>query len=52
LREALDEVLPPDLSTWMDEARRQRVIWRRDSIPMAERRPLLLEALNRLYEGR
>ncbi len=52
LREALDEVLPADLSTWMDEARRQRLIWRRDSVPMAERRPLLLEALNRLYEGR
>ena len=52
LREALDEVLPADLGTWMDEARRQRLIWRRDNVPMAERRPLLLEALNRLYEGR
>ena len=52
LREALDEVLPADLGAWMDEARQQRVIWRRDKVPMAERRPLLLQALNRLYEGR
>lgn len=52
LREALDEVLPADLGTWMDEARRQRAIWRRDHVPMADRRPLLLEALNRLYEER
>ncbi len=52
LREALDEVLPADLGTWMDEARRQRAIWRRDNVPMADRRPLLLEALNRLYEER
>lgn len=52
LREAFDEVLPADLGVWMDEARRQRVIWKRDNVAMAERRPLLLEALNRLYEER
>jgi uroporphyrin-III C-methyltransferase/precorrin-2 dehydrogenase/sirohydrochlorin ferrochelatase len=52
LREALAEVLPEDLGAWMDEARRQRGVWRRDGVPMAERRPLLLEALNRLYDGR
>ena len=28
------------------------MIWRRDEVPMAERRPLLLQALNRLYEGK
>src|SRR5215470_6950701 len=50
LREALDAVLPTDLQAWMDEARRQRVVWRRDGVPMEKRRPLLLEALNRLYE--
>jgi len=49
LREALDAVLPRDLSRWMHEAARQRKIWRRDRVPMSERRPLLLEALNRLY---
>jgi uroporphyrin-III C-methyltransferase/precorrin-2 dehydrogenase/sirohydrochlorin ferrochelatase len=50
LREALDAVLPRDLGAWMLEARRQRAIWRRNRVPMAERRPLLLQALNTLYE--
>jgi siroheme synthase-like protein len=49
VREALDAVLPHDLGAWMSEARRQRASWRRDRVPMAGRRPLLLEALNRLY---
>jgi hypothetical protein len=31
------------------EARRLRPEWRRDGVPMEERRPLLLRALNRLY---
>jgi len=52
MREALDAVLPQDLSLWMDEARRQRVAWRRDGVPMEARRPLLLEALNALYAER
>jgi uroporphyrin-III C-methyltransferase / precorrin-2 dehydrogenase / sirohydrochlorin ferrochelatase len=52
LREALDAVLPRDLGRWMREAARQRKVWRRDGVPMAERRPLLLEALNRLYGRR
>ncbi len=51
LREALDAVLPADLDTWMDEARRERVVWRETLVPMHERRPLLLKALNRLYEA-
>lgn len=49
LREALEMVLPDDLGAWVQEARRQRAAWRRDGVPMGERRPLLLEALNRLY---
>jgi siroheme synthase-like protein len=50
LREALDAWLPADLEIWMaasDEARRE---WKRDGVPMEERRPMLLETLNRLYE--
>lgn len=50
LREALDAVLPEDLDKWMAVAREERAKWRRDSVPMNERRPLLLEALNRIYE--
>jgi len=49
LREALDDLLPADLDGWMVEADRQRAIWRRDKVPMAARKPRLLEALNGLY---
>ncbi len=51
LREALDTVLPPDMNLWLDEARRQRGAWRRVGVPMDARRPLLLQALNKLYAG-
>ncbi len=52
LREALDALLPTDLDEWMavsDAARRE---WKEHKVPMAERRPSLLAALNRLYEGK
>jgi uroporphyrin-III C-methyltransferase/precorrin-2 dehydrogenase/sirohydrochlorin ferrochelatase len=52
LREALDRVLPADLGRWLEAARHERVGWRRDGVPMEARRPLLLEALNRLYAER
>src|SRR5262245_18012068 len=49
LREALDELLPQDLDAWLDEARRQRATWKKNGVPMNQRRSLLLDALNRLY---
>jgi uroporphyrin-III C-methyltransferase/precorrin-2 dehydrogenase/sirohydrochlorin ferrochelatase len=52
MREALDAWLPADLEEWMvaaDEARRE---WKRHGVPMHDRRPMLLETLNRLYERR
>jgi ATP sulfurylase len=49
LREALEAVIPEDLERWLAEARAERRRWKRDGVPMPERRPLLLEALNRLY---
>jgi siroheme synthase (precorrin-2 oxidase/ferrochelatase) len=52
LREALEAVLPEDLDRWLDEARAQRTKWRAEGVPMGARRPLLLEALNRLYAER
>jgi siroheme synthase-like protein len=52
LREGLEAVLPDDLESWTAEAERQRAEWRASAVPMAERRPRLLEALNRLYDGR
>jgi uroporphyrin-III C-methyltransferase/precorrin-2 dehydrogenase/sirohydrochlorin ferrochelatase len=52
LREGLEAVLPEDLEDWTAEAERQRQAWHAARVPMTERRPLLLEALNRLYEER
>src|SRR5436190_7815813 len=55
IRQGFDELLPRrDLAQWVREARRQRRQWKADGIPMEARKPLLLDALNRLYarEGR
>jgi uroporphyrin-III C-methyltransferase/precorrin-2 dehydrogenase/sirohydrochlorin ferrochelatase len=52
LREGLDALLPTDLGAWMTVARESRQVWRRDGVPMEQRRPQLLEALNRLYAER
>jgi siroheme synthase-like protein len=49
LREALEALLPDELERWVDIARRARSEWKRDNVPMEERRPLLLRALERLY---
>jgi uroporphyrin-III C-methyltransferase/precorrin-2 dehydrogenase/sirohydrochlorin ferrochelatase len=50
LREALDALLPRELATWLAQARAERVIWRRDHVPMEARKPHLLRALNALYQ--
>jgi siroheme synthase-like protein len=49
LREGLDALLPRDLAAWIWRARAERVAWRRDGVPMDERKPRLLQALNALY---
>jgi siroheme synthase-like protein len=49
LREAFDAWLPDDLETWLAAADQARRDWRQASVPMEERRPRLLEVLNRLY---
>jgi siroheme synthase-like protein len=49
LREALDALLPRDLDRWIDTARQQRIVWKRDAVPMDDRKPQLLAALNDLY---
>jgi uroporphyrin-III C-methyltransferase/precorrin-2 dehydrogenase/sirohydrochlorin ferrochelatase len=51
LREGLDALLPRDLATWLSRARAERLVWRRDNVPMAARKPRLLRALNELYQG-
>ena len=52
MREALESVLPDDLEAWMACARETRKRWLAEGIPMEQRRPLLLEALDKLYAGR
>ena len=51
LREGLDAWLPQDLDRWMQTADRARSLWKEMAVPMDRRRPMLLEALNRLYES-
>jgi uroporphyrin-III C-methyltransferase len=52
LREALEAVLPEELGQWVETARALRPQWKAERIPMEQRRPLLLEALNRIYGTR
>jgi uroporphyrin-III C-methyltransferase/precorrin-2 dehydrogenase/sirohydrochlorin ferrochelatase len=52
MREALEALLPDDLDAWMACAREARRDWLAQRVPMAERRPLLLDALVALYERR
>lgn len=49
LREAIDAVLPRDLARWVATANAERPAWKRDRVPLATRRPLLLRALNAMY---
>jgi siroheme synthase-like protein len=49
LREALEVVLPEDLESWVGTAQDLRAQWKAAGVPIANRRPLLLRALNELY---
>ena len=49
LREGLDAILPRDLDQWVEEARLERAVWRKEGVSMQERKPRLLRALNALY---
>jgi uroporphyrin-III C-methyltransferase / precorrin-2 dehydrogenase / sirohydrochlorin ferrochelatase len=50
LREGLEGVLPDELDAWHATATAARRDWLQDGVPMPARRPLLLQAINRLYE--
>lgn len=52
VREALEALLPDDLDRWLAAAQDARRSWLEQKVPMQERRPLMLEALNALYERR
>ena len=49
LREAVDRLLPEDLEAWVELGETLRHRWRADHVPMRDRRPLLLRALQELY---
>src|SRR5438034_359575 len=50
VREGIDALLPRDLAAWREIARTTRLVWRRDGVPMEERKPRLLRAINARYE--
>jgi uroporphyrin-III C-methyltransferase/precorrin-2 dehydrogenase/sirohydrochlorin ferrochelatase len=52
LREGLEAVVPKDIELWVATARELRQAQRAAGVPMTERRPRLLAALNRLYEAK
>jgi len=52
LREGIEAVLPEELGTWLAHAEGLRAEWKQQRVPLAERRPLLLERLNALYDDR
>lgn len=50
LREGLEAVVPDDIESWVATAGELRQAQRAAGVPMTERRPRLLAALNRLYD--
>ena len=51
LREAIEAIFPDDLERWIEIAKSEREAWKQQRVPITERRPLLLRALDRLYKG-
>jgi siroheme synthase-like protein len=51
VREAVDALLPTDFGAWMEIARTARIDWKRDAVPMEQRKPKLLRALNEKYRS-
>ena len=52
MREGLEALVPEEIETWLELSRQHARVWRETGIPMEERRPLLLAAINRLYAER
>jgi uroporphyrin-III C-methyltransferase/precorrin-2 dehydrogenase/sirohydrochlorin ferrochelatase len=52
LREALEALLPEEIEEWVWAAQALRTAQRAGKVPMSDRRPRLLEALNELYAAR
>ncbi|MDX2023837.1 MAG: bifunctional precorrin-2 dehydrogenase/sirohydrochlorin ferrochelatase [Deltaproteobacteria bacterium] len=52
LREGFEALMPAEAPDWVAESKRLRDVWRAEKLPLPERRPRLLQAINALYEGR
>lgn len=52
LREGLEALVPEEIGEWVETARTLKAGWRGSTLPHAQRRPLLLHAINRLYVSR
>ena len=51
LREAFEGLLPDEVAEWAELGRRARLRWRATRVPLSDRRPLLWQALDRLYRA-
>lgn len=49
LRQAMELFLPHELGEWLAGAECLRGLWREHRVPMEERRPLVLQALEEMY---
>lgn len=49
IRRGLERLLPDELDEWLAIGRGLRPKWKADAVPFAERRPLLLEAINQWH---
>jgi len=52
VREGIEALLPEQVDTWVERAEALRSRWKAEGVPVKERRPELLSALNQLYEAR
>jgi uroporphyrin-III C-methyltransferase/precorrin-2 dehydrogenase/sirohydrochlorin ferrochelatase len=52
IREGLESLLPEEMDRWGEVAQQARASWKAEALPMAARRPRLLEALNQIYQDR
>jgi uroporphyrin-III C-methyltransferase/precorrin-2 dehydrogenase/sirohydrochlorin ferrochelatase len=52
VREGLEAVLPEEIERWVEAAHALRERQHGEGVPLSRRRPLLLEALNRLYASK
>jgi siroheme synthase-like protein len=49
LRRALEDLLGDDVTGWLDVAERARAAWKAEGVPLAQRRSLLLQALQTMH---